>query len=421
MRRVVAALFLLTSAVAFGDVAGADDADVLPQGRFRLFSEGRFYLPIDSRYGPDGNIEDLAKDYNRALDSRVFRLLAPLDPFVGGRASLGDARVSLEIDLIEVDLALQYGITPRLTVGVLIPYVRARTNAKARLDSGPGSSANVGRNPRFGQPGQPPVIPLAAGGVPFTTEDVQNLLGRGLPGIPGFGFERFESRTDEGLGDLEAGFRYQYLKTDDWRLAFTGGARFPTGQVDDPDNLIDYGLGTGAYALLFRLNNDYTVSNLWRPAGAPGTPGELVLNGTFRYDLVLPDHVTKRVPDDVNNPITTNKEKVSRDIGDKFEFELSARYWLPRGFYLSGLYRYGFKLEDDVSGKKGFRYRSLEEETARTEHIAIVGVSYSTINLYQAKAFPVPLVVSLSYRNRFAGSNNSLRSQYLALTLQVFF
>ncbi len=89
-------------------------------------------------------------------------------------------------------------------------------------------------------------------------------------------------------------------------------------------------------------------------------------------------------------------------------------------FYVSGLYRYGFKLEDDVSGKKGFRYRSLEEETARTEHIAIGGVSYST-NLYQAKACPAALVVSLSYRNRFAGSNNSLRSQYLALTLQVFF
>ena len=402
-------------------MAGADDAEVLPQAVFRAAPEARFYLPIDKRYGPDGNVEDLAKDYNRALDSRVFRLLAPLDRFVGGRASLGDAAVSIDIDLIEVDFALQYGVTSRLTVGVLVPYIHARTNVKARLNSGSGSSANVGLNPRFGQPGQPPVIPLATGGVPLTTEDVQGLLGPGLPGIPGFGFKRFESRTDDGLGDMEAGFRYQYLKTEDWRLAFTGGMRFPTGQVDDPDNLIDYGLGTGAYTLLFRLNNDYTLSNLWRPSQPRGSPGEVVLNGTFRYDLVLPDHVTKRVPDDVNNPITTNNEKISRDIGDKFEFEISGRYVLPKGFYLSGLYRYGFKLEDDVSGKKGFRYRSLEEETARTEHIYILGVSYSTVGLYQAKTFPIPLIVSLFYRNRFAGSNNALRSQYIALGLQIFF
>jgi hypothetical protein len=290
----------------------------------------------------------------------------------------------------------------------------------ARLESGPGSSANVGRNPRAGAPGQPPLIPIAAGGIPLTTDDVQQLLGPGLGGIPGLGFKRFESQTNQGLGDIEAGFRYQYLRTADWRLAFTGAVRAPTGEADDPDDLADYALGAGAWALLFRLNQDYTISNLWgrRPAGAPG---ELVLNGTVRYDLVLPDTETRRVPDDVNNPLTANKEKVDRDLGDKVELEVSGRYVLPRGFWLWALYRYGFKLEDQVSGDRGFAYESLEEETARTEHIGIAGVGYSTVSLYRAGAFPVPLNVILSYRNRFAGSNNAFRSQYIGLNLQVFF
>jgi hypothetical protein len=399
--------------------AWADDADVLPRGVFRLGADSSFYLPIDSRYGPDGDPEDLAADYNRPLNSGAFRALSALDPFVG-RASLGDAVVSIDVDLIEVDFTVLYGLTDRLTVGALIPYRWARTNVDARLDSGPGSSANVGRNPRAGAPGQPPVIPIAAGGIPFTTEDVQQLLGPGLGGIPGLGFKRFESRTTDGLGDMEAGFRYQYLRTADWRLAFTGAVRAPTGETDDPDDLADYAHGAGAWALLFRLNQDYTLSNLWgrRPAGAPG---EVVLNGTVRYDLVLPDTETRRVPDDVNNPLTANKEKVDRDLGDKVELELSGRYVLPRGFWLWGLYRYGFKLEDQVSGDRGFAYESLEEETARTEHIGIVGVGYSTVGLYRAGAFPVPLNVILSYRNRFAGSNNAFRSQYIGLNLQVFF
>jgi hypothetical protein len=421
-RLLIGILSLACSLQWLGTVALAvDDASVLPQGVFRLSSEGRYYPPFDSRYDPHGNIEKYSADYNRPLDSRAFRLLAPLDPFVGGRASLGDAIVDIDIELVEVDLQLRYGLTDRLTVGAKIPWSWARTNVKARVDSGPGSSANVGLNPRFGQPGQPPIIPIAAGGIPLSTEDVQRLLGPGLPGIPGLGFKRFESQTNDGIGDIEAGFRYQYLRTEDWRLALTAGVRAPTGKVDDPDNLLDWALGTGAWALLLHLNHDYTVSNLWTGPRPPGTPGELVLNGTFRYDLYLPDHITKRVPDDVNNPLTANKERVSRDLGDRFEFEVSARYALPMGFSLASLYRYVFKLEDQISGTKGFRYESLEEETARTEHIFTVELYYSTVNLYREKKFPFPAVAHLTYRNRFAGSNNAPRSQYIGLELQVFF
>src|SRR5262245_20151690 len=263
-RSLIGILSLACSLQWLGTVALAvDDASVLPRGVFRLSSEGRYYPPFASRYAPNGNTGKPAAGYNRPLDSRAFRLLAPLDPFVGGRASFGDAIVAIDIEAVEVELQLRYGLTDRLTIGAKLPWNWAKTNVKARIDSGPGSSANVGLNPRFGAPGQPPVIPISARGIPLTTEDVQRLLGPGLPGIPGLGFKRFESQTNEGIGDIEAGFRYQYLKTEDWRLAVTAGVRAPTGKVDDPDNLLDYGLGTGAWALLFHLNQDYIVSNLW--------------------------------------------------------------------------------------------------------------------------------------------------------------
>src|SRR5262249_7265034 len=148
-------------------------------------------------------------------------------------------------------------------------------------------------------------------------------------------------------------------------------------------------------------NNDWIVSHLWTGPRPPGTPGDLVLNGTFRYDWYLPDHEVKRVPDDVNNPITANRENVSRDLGDRFEFEVSAQYFLPKGFYVGALYRYGFKLEDQVSGHRGFAYKSLEDETARTEHIAMFSVGYSTLGLYRAGAFPLPMGAAVTYRNRF--------------------
>lgn len=392
--------------------AHADSAEVLPKGVARVHANTKFYLPIDKRYNPDGDSEDLAADFNARLNSNVFPALGLVESAFGlprGFATVGDSVVSFELDITQLELGLQYGLTDRLTLGVFVPYWWVTNNVKARLDT---STATVGKSAALRT-----LAPLGfLDSRPLTTEDIQSLLGPGLDidgngriDIPGFGFKRFETWSDQGFGDLEAGFRYQYLKTQDWRLAFSGGARFPTGQVDDPDSLVDFEFGDGAYAVLFRFNNDYT-----------GIPN-LVLNGTFRYDLIIPDKETKRVPGDVNQPITTNKEKVSRDLGDIFEFEVSATYSFWKGFSLSGLYQFGFKLKDQVSGDRGFAYESLENETNYTEHVAIVALSYSTVPRYTEKTFPIPLTASLAYRNRFAGSNNVLKSQYIALSLAVLF
>jgi hypothetical protein len=423
--------------------AGADDALVLPKGRSRVTLDNLFYLPTTKRYNPKGDPEDIAVDFdNRRLDSTVFTLLRPLDALVGGRASIGDSQVTFEYDYNILDLGVQYGLTDRLTLGIDIPYYWVENSVSAFVNSGAGSSANVGINPSTAAAAAAsPVIPIALGGRRFSTEDVQNLLGQGLvtPAggrIPGFGFKRVEDWSGEGLGDITAGAKYQYLRTRDWQLAATGAARFPTGRQDDPDDLADVAWSTGAYALLLRLHNDYALSHLWNPppsgeADGPrlAQPGDLVLNGTFRYDWVLPDDVTVRVTSDITNPITTNRERLRRDVGDKFEFEVGAKFWLTRGFSLSALYRYGFKLEDRITGRSGFVYETLEQDTDATEQIYIVGLSYSTLPLYMEKKFPVPLGISLSYRDRFAGSgahnaaspSQILDTRYIDLGVSVLF
>jgi len=428
---------IAVAAVLYPGSSCSDDAVVLPKGVFRFALDGNFYLPIQKRYNPDGKIEDIAVDFNANLNSNVFPALAPLDPFVPGLPSIGDSHVSFEYHAQTLDIDLQYGLTERLSVGVKIPYWWFRNSVKARVDSGPDSSANVGKNPFFACGS--PVCPLFVPGTSrFTTEDVQQLLGKGLDvnsdgtiDIPGYNFKRFTRWQGDGLSDVEAGFRYQYFRSDDWRLAFTGGVRFPTGRVDDPDNLTDYGFGSGAYALLFRLNHDFLVSNLWKKkpefvreqpaAGAVVEPGDLVLNGTFRYDLYLPDHQKKRISSDVNQPVTRNEETVKRNIGDVFEYEVSGNYGIVKGLRASALYRYSFKLRDSVSGNKGFAYETLEEETEAKSQIFILTLSYTTLPLYLEKKFPIPITASLSYRNRFAGSNNVLRSQYVGFLLSALF
>jgi len=266
----------------------------------------------------------------------------------------------------------------------------------------------------------------------FTTEDVQRILGPGLPGIAGLGFKRVQDFQADGLGDITAAAKYQYLRTDNWRLAATAGVRFPTGRQDDPDDLSDIFWSTGAYALLARLHHDYVLSNLWQDkratsAGSILRTGELVLNFTFRYDWVLPDDVTIRAGE--QNSLPTNRAKVHRDIGDKFEFEVGGRYVIWSPFWVSALYRYGFKLEDRVSGPRGFPHNLAEQDTDSTEQLYLVQLNYSTLPLYMERRFPIPLNVFVSYRDRFAGSGPTalgtpsqvLKARYIGVGLQVLF
>jgi hypothetical protein len=393
--------------------AYADNAEVLPKGVFRANFTGNFYFPIDKRFDPDGDTEDVATDYNDTLNSNIFPEFAMVEEAFGmppGSANIGDTIVSFEYKLDDYIFNLYYGLTDKLTVGVKVPFYRNKTDVStARLNT---KNATAGKNEELNT-----IAPLdVPGTVPFDTEDIQNLLGRGVDinndgsiDIPGYGYKRFETCESTQIADIELGFRYQYFKTDKWRLAFTGGVRFPTGQVDDPDNLVDLSFGSGAYALLFRLNNDYT--------GIKNT----VLNFTVKYDVVLSDNETKRVPNSVDQPITRNKENVERNLGDIVELEASGDYEFHKGLSGSLLYRYGFKQKDSVSGDKGFSYSSLEDETDWTYHAFIIGISYSTLPLFIEKKFPVPLKASLSYENDFAGSNNFLKQQLITFELTAFF
>jgi hypothetical protein len=374
----------------------ADNAAVMPKGVTGMDLSGKFYFPIDKKYNDSGNVEDAAKDFNAELDSSVFQDLSALDPFVSGRASIGKSVVSFKYDVSEYELLIQRGITDQLTLGIKIPYRIVKNTVNASLDT---STANVGKNPFI--PGG--VAPLSFPRTrPFTSADVQNLLSKN------YGYKPVETWSDEGLMDIEAGFRYQYFKTDKWRLAFTGAVRFPTGKVDDPDNLADVGFGDGVYALRFFLNNDYTGIE------------KFLFNATLNYDLLFPGKEVLRVPASVDQPITANKEEVDRNIGDYFKLDLSASYEFLKGSSAFLEYEYDYKFKDSISGNQGFAYDQLEAQSDMQSHIYKIGLSYSTIPLFQEKKFPIPLLAYILYRDRFAGQN-VFKSQYVEVGVSIYF
>jgi len=390
-------------------LALADSAEVLPKGVSRVKLKGSYYNDVSERFDPDGNEESVATDFNAALDSNVFPILGLFEqsnggPLPDGTANIGDSIVDFEYEFRDLVLDYRYGITDKLTIGVYIPYYWNKTNLKeARVDT---SNATLGIDPATGFPDLPP--PFGNG---IIHDSIATPFVLGLIESPPYLFEPFESWSGSGISDIEAALRYQYLKNDAWRLAFTGGVRFPTGSVDDPNNLLDVGFGEGAYALLFRLNNDLIAIK------------NLVVNATLKYDWYLQDEQTLRVLEAVDQPLApiANTENVDRDLGDIFELELSGDWAFTNMFSLYGTYKYGSRQKDRVSGSRGLNYDSLEDETDWSYQSALAGISFSTVSKYLDEKASIPFSIEFDYENVFAGTNRFLKQQVYSLALYFYF
>lgn len=402
----------------------ADSARVLPKGRSAVGLTFYNYFDITQVYDSDGNAKDLGDAYNRSLDSTVFTDLAGLDPFVAdGTATLGDAVVDFTREYRWWEFYYSYGINDKLSVGILIPYNVTENNVSAFLDT---STSDVGANPAYTlagfNPADPttyPVIPVAFGGQPLDIDDIYALIGPGLdvdgngsiegPEPVGFGYDIIENWSGSDIGDIEIGAKYQVYNEKPWRMAVGGGLKLPTGEKDDPDNLMDIAPGDGQTDILLSFHTDYLGVK------------KLFLNATLNLEIQLPNKTTLRVPDDPDVPLTSNKEKCDQDLGDIVELELYGSYSFSREWSLGLKYEYAKKFKDRIKGDLGYAYSSLEDSSDSTSHKGIVSVNYSTVQAYLDGDASIPFDVGLAYRDRFAGTNGSTVSEYISLNFAGYF
>lgn len=391
----------------------ADDATVLPQGVARVFVDSRASLPITQRFTASGGTTDLAADFNRDLNRAVFADLGRLEQAFGlpaGSATFGRSVVEFTRYTQSITLQAAYGLTDRLSVGVRVPYFTQQVEVDAALDA---RTATVGINPAV--PGG--VAPLRVPGTrPPTTEDVQAALVR-------LGFARVEDWRDASFGDSFGGVKYQYYRSDHWRLAVTGSVRVPTGRWDDPNNLVDVSNGFDAWGLGIQFHQDWVWQppSLARRLGIP-TPGTFFLNTTVRYETILPDTKPFRVCN-IHQPVCPDFDpQVSRDVGDNIEAEIAGTVGLVLpGLTLTPLYTYSYKFLDTFHGDLALDYRQLQGETDAETHTLEVRLGYSTALLYATQRFPFPLTVSLRYLDRVAGTNNRVQSRFLGLMIDAYF
>jgi len=393
----------------------ADNAVVLPKGFFYFQFEDRYYLPTDQRYNSNGDLVSLGTDFSRNLNSQLFPALAPLNPLVGGNASFGSSEVNITQHYNQFRPLLAYGLTDRLTLGVIIPYIWASNDVNASINT---STANVGFNQLAISPANPlGVVPLAApipGTRRATVQDINNLL------ASQFGIKPVQSWSGSGIGDIEFGGRYQYYRSEYWRLAFTGIAVAPTGKQDDPDNLVDIPLGDGNWAARFQFQQDfvYQPEGLSKRLGFPGA-GNFYINTFFEYLYNSPDSRVVRVCSP-RQPVCNQKDEVTRKAGDIFEGQVMGYVGVYKGVILSGGVDYTHQLKSSYSGSRGLNYGDLAIDSEHWFWDYMVGLTYTTVPMFIQKEFPLPLSAVVQWRDRFEGTN-VIRNRWLSFFLTAYF
>jgi hypothetical protein len=156
-RRALGAL--ITLLVALASPLGAqtayphlEDVSGPPKGLFR-FKAATLWTRYDARFAPSGTAPLGAPFSADSLGSAQLASLASIQTRVAAASgsafvlSLGRSRVDAVAREEVVPITLEYGITNRISVGVMMPMVRRRVMVQFQLDTAGGYVATVGPNP----------------------------------------------------------------------------------------------------------------------------------------------------------------------------------------------------------------------------------------------------------------------------------
>ena len=253
----------------------------------------------------------------------------------------------------------------------------------------------------------------------LSVRDAQTILTN-----PAFGIQAdpLQSVTRSHIGDIDVGAKYSLFDTFggstearmspkglNIRTAIGGMFRFPSGQIESPDNFIDIGTGRKAKVLEGRLFTDILLgSHFWE-------------SFIVRYSHPFSDTQTMRILDLPNEELAPlyRRQSVSRQLGSAFEFETAPRIVVNDFFAVSAWYMYRHKQQDKYSGTftipaatTGFAditidAATLDLETEQTEHRFGGGISYSNLYSFEQGKAKIPFEVTYLHWQTMAGSGGN--------------
>lgn len=388
---------------------GYSSPQPLPAGVRAVAYVYGFGSGVDSRLNDSGELEFFSRPLNRSvtLDDmgefepdllRLKSFLADLEP--EWAENLIVANLYSELSVFEsrkVSGAL-YGITDRLSLGVLVPWIRRDVAFDFSADVQNNAAAiakQVGNNPQL----QDGLDQLANYPLNEDTFMESVFLNRG--------YQSPRSTSFEGWGDMELEARYTYLVSSRWSLGLRGGLILPTGSHDmDITNPLDLGLSESVWAArLSHLSEYYFVPDRVSWATRLGYKHRFAKKQTRAYalsaDELLPD---------LTDP--NQIETVTKTIGSEFSASSGFQWSVFRGYInLMASYFYSQKATDKIEAARGLDYARETAGTNAMQHGIEAAVEISTLKAFQRDDFMIPSKFMVSYVHP-VGGRNTIYSPY---------
>ena len=311
---------------------------------------------------------------------------------VGSGTGVVDIRVTATVPV------LAYGITENLTLAAVVPILYSNLNV----------STGWNANQDFNQA----IAKFAADGKNYRIlQNQQKLMNVIASDVASKGYAPLENETRTGLGDVTLAGKYRAIKTDNYALAIVPKVVLPTGQTADVNKLIDVAPGSGVWNLGISAIQSYQFD------------GQLSIVQSIGYTRQLPLYRAKRIPFDPTMTSSPDVDESTRvQLGDVYSGQVGPKYKITPLFTIGGALAYQYKAPDVYSGDQfeSGRYDWMSINTEQVMFSGQVGLNFSTISLYKAHTFAVPLEMNLSYANVFSGRNVNTTELYSA-ALSLFF
>lgn len=380
----------------WASTASAQYYDTLPKGVRMIFSRyiksdvSSSYNQTQSETPYTYEIETDISTLEKIEDSTVQEVLEMFEPYpeAYNKISLGTHRMEGDAS-VEVNVfAFGYGITDRVMAYVGVPIYDARVNIRytKEKNSSEQEVAETLQN-MYGDNWAQTLGNIVEKVYAIDGGTIQSGVTNAL------GYEELGDWQAQGLGDIEFGLMYNFLRKDDYGFLVTFGGVAPTGYVDDPDILQDIGFGDGQWDAFVEFGGGYVLDK------------NLVFNAWTRYTHQFESEKELRVPYNEDISISDRKANFYQKLGNRTDVGISSDIfindWLkfiPTWFYTHTAAAKYYS-EDDTAN------RILAQNSESYSQSLKLQAQFSTVRLFHQKKFIAPGLINVGYQTMLEGRN----------------
>jgi hypothetical protein len=393
---VYRAAFTTLSVLLLSNIVSAQYYDTLPKG-VRLVMGKYVQSSINSSYNNTQSETPFTAEIKADIialekidDPIVKEALAVLKPYGDAydKINLGTHKVDAKADVSVNAYAFGYGISNKITAYIGVPIYKANVSVNyTKTKSSSNKEVSEELQKEYGDDFAQGLGSLVENFYEIDGSTIQSAL------VNALGYEEIGDWNGTGLGDVELGVMYNFLRTESYGLMLTLGAIAPTGYVDDPDIIQDIGFGDGQWDGFLEFGGGKRLSR------------NVILNAYSRYTYQFSSEKNLRIPYSEDVSISDKKDKFKEKLGNKIlavaELEIIVNDWFK--LKPSYIYTDTEKAKYTSTNGQANKLLALNSQSSSTS-VKMLG-QLTSVKLFNQKKFLLPGQINISYQSMLYGKN----------------